>query len=115
MRAGIVGGVLPGCLLALACGGDDASGGAKGGSASRGGNLPPSVQEVVLEPATPRPGERVTARVEVEDPEGDPVSLEYHWSIAGREVSASAGLRRGGERAPRRPHRGRGGRARRDR
>jgi hypothetical protein len=87
MRAGIVGGVIPGCLLALGCGGGDDA--ALASSASRGVNLPPVVREVALEPATPRPGERVTARVEVEDPEGDAVSLEYHWTIAGREASAS--------------------------
>ena len=103
MRSGVIGGVLPGCLLALACGGDGPQSGAAGGAGAEpgAGNLAPTVREVVLEPATPRLGERVTARAEVADPEGDPVSLEFRWRIAGRELDATgpsiavAGARRG--------------------
>jgi hypothetical protein len=84
MRSGILAGVIPGCLLALACGDSQETAAADGGP--RPGNLPPSVLEVALEPAAPRLGERVTARVEVDDPEGDAITLEYRWTIAGREL-----------------------------
>jgi hypothetical protein len=103
MRSGVIGGAVPGWLAAasLACGGEAPEAAPGGGAEPRGGNLPPAVREVVLEPATPRLGERVTARVEAVDPEGDAVTLEYRWWIGGRELDAKGpsiqvgGARRG--------------------
>jgi hypothetical protein len=87
----VIGGVIAACGFALACGGGDApqAGDTAGAEPRTGHNVPPSVREVVLEPAVPRPGERVTARAEVVDADGDAVSLEYAWRIAGRALDAS--------------------------
>jgi hypothetical protein len=46
------------------------------------------IQEVALEPARPRPGETVYARVIAHDPDGDPVRYEYKWRADGRSVDA---------------------------
>jgi hypothetical protein len=92
MMSRVRGGVLSGCLLLAACGGEPPQGdGAEVPTPvtqNRVGNQPPTVVDVTLEPRAPRPGERITARAEVRDPEGDPTTVEYRWRIAGREVAS---------------------------
>lgn len=53
------------------------------------GNQPPVIEEILFEPSSPRPGERVTARVVARDPEGDPISFEYAWSAGGSPVEGT--------------------------
>ncbi len=57
---------------------------------STGTNSPPEIDEIVLRPETPRPGERLTAVVEAYDPDGDPVSLRYHWTVDGTSIDNSS-------------------------
>ena len=52
------------------------------------GNQAPVVSEVVLEPAHPAPGDAIVARAVARDPDGDPVRLEYSWTVNGRPVDA---------------------------
>ncbi len=54
-----------------------------------GGNAPPTITMVTLQPSEPRAGERVTAVVETQDMEGDGVKLDYRWSIAGELIDHS--------------------------
>jgi len=87
----------------LACGGGDEAparpgGGAAApsagdGSAARsaspepaeeGAGAAPRIRSVRLDPPDPASGENVTAVVEAEDPDGDPVSLDYEWRVKGR-------------------------------
>jgi len=44
---------------------------------------PPSVQSLELVPSEPKTGEPVTAVVTAEDPDGDPVTLRFDWSVNG--------------------------------
>jgi len=55
-------------------------------ASSRGRNRPPEIESVTFEPAAPRPGTRIQARVTTRDPDGDAVELRYAWSIDGRPV-----------------------------
>lgn len=55
---------------------------------SSGRNRPPEIGSVTFEPAAPRPGSRIQARVAARDPDGDAVELRYAWSIDGSPVSA---------------------------
>ena len=82
--------------LAIACGGDpepapDAGYEQSESGASDPGNSAPVIESVRLEPAEPRPGERVTAYVEASDPEGDKVELDYQWRVGGWEVDEAHG------------------------
>jgi hypothetical protein len=88
------------CLLAVACGGDpeqpagaagESSGGEGSGGAIAAANQPPVIESVALEPAEPRPGESVSARVTATDPEGDLVTLDYRWRVAGMPAERSDG------------------------
>jgi hypothetical protein len=94
-----------GCLLAasvfaFACGGDDEpkpSGApmARGEAApaeERGEeNQAPLIERVVLHPPRPLPGQRIEARVEVSDPDGDPIRLSLEWRHGGRVISSGRG------------------------
>ena len=43
------------------------------------GNSPPIVTSVTLEPVPASPGDRVVARVEASDPDGESVQLSFRW------------------------------------
>jgi len=53
-------------------------------------NRPPQIRSVRLEPAQPRPGDLLDARVELFDAEGDAVRLVYRWRVDGRPVDGAA-------------------------
>jgi hypothetical protein len=80
--------------LALACGGDDEpkpSGAPMARTATapaqeRGDNHAPVVERVVLNPPHPLPGNRIEARVEASDPDGDPIRLSLEWRQQGRVI-----------------------------
>lgn len=95
MRRIVAPAALCGWLLLQGCGGEPAAPAAgqevAEGAASATQNGPPVIEEVALEPARPRPGEMVTARVVAHDPEGDPFALDYAWRVSGRTVDAAAG------------------------
>jgi len=54
--------------------------------ATRSGNRPPVVESVRLDPASPKPGQRVRAIARGSDPDGDPVEFKYLWRIDGRSL-----------------------------
>jgi hypothetical protein len=98
--------------LALACGGSDepTPSGAPmarqqaAPAEERADNAPPQVERVVLNPQRPLPGHRIEARIDVSDPDGDPIRLEIEWRHAGRVIAsgrqasiAPEGLRKGDE------------------
>jgi len=65
-------------------------------------NKPPQVMSVKLGPDLVFPDTPVKAEVEVTDPDGDPVSIDYEWKVNGEVVSGQAmedfdtdGLRKG--------------------
>lgn len=95
-RAGTRLGVALG-LAALGCGGGEAPPAAgramselvqEGAAAppDAAGNRAPLIERVELLPHSPRPGERLSAEVEVSDPDGDRVELVYQWRVDGRRL-----------------------------
>lgn len=84
---------LCGGLLLAGCGGESSEPAATGDApaASSASNSPPVIEEVVLEPSRPRPGETLQARVNASDPDGDPIRLEYHWRAGGRSLDDAEG------------------------
>lgn len=81
------------------CGSDDEAIATGQPMASTGGavrgdgeNLAPVIHRVTLLPAEPRPGERVTATVEAEDPNGDRIELGYQWSIGHQRIDGGPAL-----------------------
>ncbi|HOX45843.1 MAG TPA: hypothetical protein PK668_19740 [Myxococcota bacterium] len=56
-------------------------------------NSPPAACQVAIEPAQPRTGDGLRARVAVRpaDPDGDAVELRYAWSRDGQSLPAAAG------------------------
>jgi hypothetical protein len=93
MRGLKAGSVLVGWLLLAGCG-DDAvesqpSAEAPAAQAAQSGNRPPVIEEITFEPRSPRPGERVTAHVVANDPEGDALTIEYAWSAGGNPVEGT--------------------------
>jgi hypothetical protein len=90
MRGIVAPAALCGGLLLLGCGGEAPEPAAEASAASPA-NSPPVIQEVVLEPSTPRPGETVHARVQASDPDGDPVRLVYQWRAGGRVLDTAEG------------------------
>jgi hypothetical protein len=56
---------------------------------TRSGNSPPIVESVRLEPANPKPNDRVRAIAKGSDPDGDPVEFKYLWRIDGRALSTT--------------------------
>jgi hypothetical protein len=84
------------CWVGVACGGDpDPAPGAQEQGAqdalSSALNEAPVIESVSLDPAEPRPGQRVTARVEASDAEGDKIRFDYHWRVNGWEVDSADG------------------------
>jgi len=80
-------------VFALACGsGDPQPSGAPllrerhEEAAERGENQPPRVEQLVLQPPRPLPGQQIEARIEVSDPDGDPIRLALEWRQDGRVV-----------------------------
>lgn len=51
-----------------------------------GVNEPPQIERITLRPQNPRPGERVTAKVQASDPDGDSVRFSYVWRVNGQRV-----------------------------
>lgn len=94
----IASGLLAAGVLALACGGDEdpkPSGAplARGDALpaeERGENQPPVVERVLLHPARPLPGNRIEARIDVSDADGDPIRLSLEWRQAGRVIGSGA-------------------------
>jgi len=80
-----------GLAIALGCGGDEAPEAATlaplAPSASEE-NHAPQIERLRFEPAEPMPGESVRAVATVRDPDGDRVTLEYRWEVAGVEIVA---------------------------
>ena len=83
------------CWIGFACGGDPdpAPGAEQSGddALSAVTNGAPVIESVSLDPAEPRPGQRVTARVEASDPDGDKIAYDYRWRVNGWEVDSADG------------------------
>jgi hypothetical protein len=85
---------LLGLLLACACGsaeepGEGAPPAAPAASQpAAGANQPPLLRALRFDPDPPRPGEKVSVRVEASDPEGAPVRLVYAWRWDGERAGA---------------------------
>ena len=52
---------------------------------------PPRIESVTLEPRAPRPGERLRARVDAVDPEGQELRFEYEWKLDGARIEGATG------------------------
>ena len=52
-------------------------------------NRAPQIERVRFEPAEPMPGDRVRAIATARDPDGDRVTQEFRWEVAGAELDAS--------------------------
>jgi hypothetical protein len=50
-------------------------------------NRAPQIERVRFEPAEPMPGDRVRAIASVRDPDGDRVTQEFRWEVAGLELA----------------------------
>ena len=63
------------------------------------GNSPPEITAVKFMPEIFRPGDTLNAEVAASDPDGDPVTVSYEWTVdgqpAGREQRIGAPLKRG--------------------
>ncbi len=80
--------------LGVACGSDevpapDAETSAASASTASEVNRAPEIERVRFEPAEPLPGDRVRAIATVRDPDGDRVTQEFRWEVAGLELAAS--------------------------
>jgi hypothetical protein len=53
-------------------------------------NQPPVVERLVLHPQRPLPGQQLEARIEVADPDGDPIRLTLEWRQNGRVLLRGA-------------------------
>lgn len=49
-------------------------------------NRPPRLSALRFEPASPLPGQRVTAHVDAQDPDGDALRLIYTWQLDGQDA-----------------------------
>jgi hypothetical protein len=56
-------------------------------------NRPPRIGRITLTPGSPTVTDGVTAGVEVSDPDGQPIDLDFTWTISGREVVGLASER----------------------
>lgn len=80
-------------LVAVACGSEEAprpSGAPMEGAAVRrpaDRGEAPTITSVQLEPSAPVPGKRVRAVVNAEDPDGDPLRLDFVWRVDGSEIA----------------------------
>ncbi len=84
-------------LLSLACGGEEPapSGSPLAREAAapleeRPENSVPVVEQLVLHPPAPLPGQRIEARIDAYDPDGDPIRLELEWRHAGRVIATGS-------------------------
>lgn len=70
---------------------DDAESGQAAGKASRdpATNAPPTIRSLAFEPERPITGGDVRVVVEVDDPDGDRVWLDYAWQVGGEPVEGS--------------------------
>jgi len=84
-------------LLSAGCG-DDVPGAGRAQPRAEAGleadeewveNTVPEIAWVRLEPSSPAPGGHVTARVQVDDPDGDELEYGFAWRINGRPVRSS--------------------------
>ena len=98
MRSGRVAGAAFGAaVFVLGCGGEDPKpSGASlarqetGPSQERTDNGAPMVERLVLHPPAPLPGQKIEARIEASDPDGDPIRLELEWRHGGRVIAQGA-------------------------
>lgn len=58
-------------------------------SAGRGGNQPPVIHSADFDPSHVVPGGPVEVHVEAVDPDGDPITLEYRWTIRAKVYEAA--------------------------
>lgn len=58
--------------------------------ASEGGNQPPVIASVALDPEPAVAGRRLSSSVEASDPDQDKLKLQYVWSIDGRRIDATS-------------------------
>jgi hypothetical protein len=56
--------------------------------AERAENHAPRVVSVALHPSAPLAGQKIEARIDVDDPDGDPIRLEVEWRRGGRVVQS---------------------------
>lgn len=92
--------LLVACALGWSCGGgDEAESGATermqapaglSEASDAGPNSAPVIENVRFEPERPRRGRPVRARVDAHDPDGDPITLSYLWSLEGDRVPGDA-------------------------
>jgi hypothetical protein len=54
-------------------------------------NSPPEIETVSLEPESTPPGASLTAAVQGNDPDGDPLLYTYQWRVNGSNVGAPGG------------------------
>jgi hypothetical protein len=89
-------------VFAFACGGDEAPRPSGAPMARRemppaedrgGDNQPPMLERVVLNPPKPLPGQSLEARIEVSDPDGDPIRLSLEWRQNGQVISTGRDTR----------------------
>jgi hypothetical protein len=89
-------------VLAFGCGGDDSAPAPQQRSMVReqpqsddGDNRPPVVERLRLSPRAPSPSDEIVAQVDARDPEGDPVTLRFEWTVNGRPAGTATTLRAG--------------------
>ena len=61
------------------------------GDTSALGNQRPQIQSVTIDPENPTVEDTVQVLVEVTDPDGDDISLNYTWLVNGEPVGDSDG------------------------
>lgn len=86
-------GCAAGVALLAGCGGEPPAPSGRSMSApaaatSAAANQAPRIEHVALDPAAPRAGGDVVARVQAVDPDGDAVELQFVWTVGGRRVAA---------------------------
>ena len=82
--------------MSIACGSEDPLSRASGppmhtetpDSSDASENVAPRIESVRFHPAEPRAGDTLRAIAETTDPNGDPVSLEYAWTVGGTAVAS---------------------------
>ena len=95
LSRGVAGVVLGVAAFVLACGSDDPQpSGAPlvrerhAAGVERDENQAPEVEQLVLHPPRPLPGQQIEARIEATDPDGDPIRLALEWRQDGRVILA---------------------------
>jgi hypothetical protein len=93
------------CALALVigCGGGEETPqpteqramGARTAPAESGENRPPVVERVAISPRSPSTRDTLVVSARASDPDGDPVTLRYEWTVNGRPVSTGEQLAAG--------------------